>query len=297
MAITLLLQGGGALLGAAGSFISLFSALPAAYACMRGGGLVGGGIVLGVCGALSGAFGFWAALGYLLQFGLASLFLPLLLRRGMAWDKAVLVSSLAIVAGILATLAGYAVRTGQTVLDLVEVFVKQEFDKAMAVYEKADLSVSQMAELRELAQQMADLLLLAYPGLIFTATGALLLLLVVFLARLSRGDYPVPGTVFRDWKISEMMIWPLILAGFVVFFSHGLVQQIAVNLLIVLLPLYFLQGLAIVSSFFHRRNISPALRGLGYLMILFVAPIPYIVTGIGVFDLWVDFRKPRNKKS
>ncbi len=294
--MTLIFQGGGALLGAAGSFVSLFSALPAAYVCMRIGGLVGAGIVVGVCGALTGAFGFWAALGYLLQFGLASLFLPLLLRRGVAWDKAVLLSSLGIVACILATLAGYAARTGQTVLNLVEGFVRQEFDKAMALYQKAELSVSQMAEMRSLAQQMADLLLLAYPGLMLTATGVMLLLLLAFLVRLSKGDYQVPGPVFPDWKVSEPMIWPLILAGFTAFLGQGLVQQIAVNVLIVLLPIYFLQGMAIVSSIFNRRGISPVLRGMGYLMIFFVTPFPYIVTGIGVFDLWVDFRKPRNKK-
>jgi uncharacterized protein YybS (DUF2232 family) len=67
------------------------------------------------------------------------------------------------------------------------------------------------------------------------------------------------------------------------------------NLLAVLLPLYFLQGLSVVSSFLQRKTYPPVLKGMIYLMVFILNPLPLIITGVGVFDLWVDFRRPRKK--
>ena len=59
--------------------------------------------------------------------------------------------------------------------------------------------------------------------------------------------------------------------------------------------LYFLQGLAVVSSFLQRKKYPPAIKGLIYLLVFILNPLPMIITGVGVFDLWIDFRRPRNK--
>ena len=67
------------------------------------------------------------------------------------------------------------------------------------------------------------------------------------------------------------------------------------NLLVVLLPIYLLQGLAVLDCIFRRKAWPPFLRGLCYLLAVVVNPLPMILTGIGVFDLWIDFRKPRVK--
>jgi uncharacterized protein YybS (DUF2232 family) len=72
---------------------------------------------------------------------------------------------------------------------------------------------------------------------------------------------------------------------------------VALNLLTVLLPIYFLQGLAIVNHFFRKKGVSPLLQTLGYLLIAVLNPFPLIVTGVGIFDLWADFRKPRKKRT
>ena len=69
------------------------------------------------------------------------------------------------------------------------------------------------------------------------------------------------------------------------------------NLLVVLLPVYFLQGLAVVSFFLQRREVSPLMRALSYMILFALNPFQLIVAGIGVFDLWIDFRKPRVKNT
>jgi uncharacterized protein YybS (DUF2232 family) len=74
-------------------------------------------------------------------------------------------------------------------------------------------------------------------------------------------------------------------------------QTIALNLLTVSLPLYFMQGLAIVRYFFRRRNVPGFIQGISYILILLLNPLPLVVTGFGIFDLWADFRKPRIKET
>jgi uncharacterized protein YybS (DUF2232 family) len=91
------------------------------------------------------------------------------------------------------------------------------------------------------------------------------------------------------------LIWVLILAGFGMLVPQDAVVTVARNALAVLLPVYFLQGLAVVNSFLLRKAYPPILKGMIYLMVFIFNPLPLIVTGVGVFDLWIDFRRPRKK--
>lgn len=295
-ALTLGLQWIAALLGAFGFFANLLVPLPAAYAQMRCGLPVGIGVVALTTSILVGGGNSGGAIAYLVQFGVASVVLPFLLRRRWPWDRAV-AGSLAVAVMVAAlTFGGYAASRGATVGELAEGYVQGEVDSALSIYRQADLPEDQRAELTAMAQRMGDLLLRAWPALAVAATGAILLLTVLLLKALACGHYEVPGLPFRFWAAPEPLIWPLILAGFGMVFAEGPLQTVALNFLVILIPVYFLQGLAIISFYFERKAVPPFVRGFGYLLATILNPLPLIVTGMGVFDLWADFRKPRIKK-
>ncbi len=270
---------------------------PAAYVHMRLGALAGVGVILLTAGVLLVTYGPAGVLLYLLQFGLASFVLPLLLRRSMPWDRAIALSTLATLVAVAVFLGGYAVRSAQSLGELVDQYVQTELTKVLDVYQQADLNPSQLDELQALAGRTADFLLLAYPALVVAATAVLMLLVLFILARFSRGNYLIAGAPLSQWRAPDALVWLLILGGFGAFFAQGLAFQVAVNLLTVTIPIYFLQGFAVVAHFFQRRGVAPALRVLGYMMMVIVSPLPAIITGIGIFDLWVDFRSPKIKKS
>lgn len=289
--LTLFLQSASVFLGAPGALFHLFVPLPAAYAAMRQGVGAGGAIVVLTSAALFALGGAKGVLAYLLQFGLVSVLLPLLLRRGRSWDAAV-AWTLGAGAGVALTgAAAFAAARGVSVGEMVSRFVKTEVDRAMELYAKAQLPPEQMKELESLARQMADFLAATWPGLAVLVTGGVLLLTVFLLSAFSAGRYEVPGPPFRLWKAPELLIWVLILGGAGALLAKGWPQRIAMNLTVVVLPVYFLQGLAIVTWFFRTKNVSPFFRNLGYLLVVILNPLPLIVTGMGVFDLWVDFRK------
>lgn len=294
---TLLLMFVAGAAGPAGLFLNLLLPLPAAYVVMRCDLATGCGAVVLVCAGLLGG-GDPAAIGsYLLQFGLGSLLLPGMLRRGIGWNRAAALSVLSVVAVSAAVIAGYAAWNGTSLHGLVDGYVKAEIAQAMEIYRSAKLPAEQLKEFRSLAEGTGAFLLRAYPALSVVVTGVLQLLTLLLLGGLSRGRYRIPGPDFRHWRATEWLIWPLIAGGFGMISGMGPLQTVALNLLTMLLPLYFLQGLAVVSYYFARRGMSPLFRAISYLLLTVFNPLPLIVTGIGVFDLWADFRKPRIKKT
>ena len=220
-----------------------------------------------------------------------------LLRRGWPWDRALVGALAATVVAIALTLGGYALSRQMPVSQVVGSYIHSEVDQALAIYKQAKLPADQLKALQAMGERMADFAVKAYPGLVVIATAGILMLTVVFLGALAAGRYAMAGPPFPLWKLPEPLIWFLIAGGFGLFFTTGELQRVSLNLLTVLLPVYFVQGVAVVTYFFRKKGIPPFFRALGYLLIFVLNPLPLIVTGVGVFDMWVDFRKPRIKKT
>ncbi|PLX74532.1 MAG: hypothetical protein C0615_09270 [Desulfuromonas sp.] len=294
---TLLLLAAIAQLGVPGVLLNLFVAVPAAYVHMRFSTVAAVsavGLVLAGEYLLAGPGG---VAGYLLQFGIMSILLPLLMRRGLSWGRSAVLTIAVVSLCGLGLLASYANSAGSSVTEVVSGYAASEADQAMEIYKASDLTPEQLETLRESVDEMAGFIVYTYPGLAVSVVGLLALLMLGILQVISKGRYEIPGPVFARWKSPELLVWPLIGAGFMFAMGEDAWRQIGANLLIVMLPIYFLQGLAIITYFFNKRRTPPLLRGLGYVLLTLFNPLPLIVAGIGVFDLWVDFRKPRIKET
>ncbi|HAD04536.1 MAG TPA: hypothetical protein DCF93_07900 [Desulfuromonas sp.] len=291
--LTLLMVGGVQLLGPAGIFLNLFAATPVVFVAVRAGFKAGLATVLLVTGVLQLVNGSASALPYLVQYGGGALLLAALLLRNRGWDRAVAFALGGTLLLSLLLLSAYALYQGSDIFTLANGIVQGEIDRSLATLPTTDLTPEQMAEMKQLMEQVGTFLRQAWPALTVVFGGLTLLLAVALLANLRPGGYVLPGVDFAAWKSPEVLIWPFIAAGFIYFFTNGWPAVISLNLLVLLLPLYFLQGLAIISHFFRLKAVAPWLRNLGYVMAVLLNPLPIIVTFVGLFDLWVDFRKPR----
>jgi uncharacterized protein YybS (DUF2232 family) len=119
---------------------------------------------------------------------------------------------------------------------------------------------------------------------------------LLLLQRLKGNWYQISGSPFATWRLPSGLIWVLIAAGFSLLAPVDAISLVGRNLLVVLLPLYFFQGMAIVNNFLRKKTYPPLVKGLIYLLLLIFNPLPIIITCVGVFDLWIDFRRPRQKK-
>ncbi|MEZ4600361.1 MAG: DUF2232 domain-containing protein [Syntrophotaleaceae bacterium] len=274
--------------------VAMFAvALPAAYIHMRQGTASGATVVLSTAGILVWTGGYREALAYLGEFGLMSFFLPMFLKRGLSWDRSVtLTLGLLLALGGLA-LAGAGLVGEVNVFSWIEGYLQQEQQQYLAMIRDLNLQPEQLSQLEALIKQAAAFSRQAWPAVAVISAAGLQLVTLILLHKFQRGDYRISGVPMHCWKLPELLVWALIASGGGVVLGSGMLKLVALNLLLVVLACYFLQGLAIMSHYFRKNRVPPILRTLGYVLVVTLNPLPVIVTGLGVFDLWVNFRKPR----
>ncbi|MBN2428127.1 MAG: YybS family protein [Deltaproteobacteria bacterium] len=276
--------------------LSLLVPFPAVYVHMVGGVWPGGGIIVLCFGILAALGGMGEAGGYLLQFGVGSFVLPFLLKRKWAWDRAVATTVAVVMLGTFISLTGYALYHDQNMGHLVEEYVGGQLEQARQIAKGSNFTPEQREELTLVLEKAGEFIRDTYPALALVTTAGALLFMLLLLNSFPATAGDIHGCAFRAWSVTPWLIWVLIAGGFGLAFGTGLVKILALNILVVLLPIYFVQGLALVAFFFWKKKFAPWFRTLGYVLILTINPLPVLVTGLGVFDLWVDFRKPRIKK-
>ncbi len=176
--------------------------------------------------------------------------------------------------------------------------LKEKLEISLQVYGKIGLSGEGIEVLRERAPQIIDFVLQILPALAFSGFAALVLLNLFFLYRRfpEYRDFFFAGDDLREWKSPEPIIWCFIVSGFALFLpGWQVVKVLAWNLFAASVFLYFLQGLAIISYYFHHKNVPHFLRGLAYVLIILEQLFTVFVVGLGLFDLWGDFRRLKKK--
>ncbi|VAX20287.1 hypothetical protein MNBD_NITROSPINAE02-2200 [hydrothermal vent metagenome] len=93
------------------------------------------------------------------------------------------------------------------------------------------------------------------------------------------------------WHIPDWFVWSIVVGGFGSAFMGGVVATVTLNLLILGLAVYSIQGIAVIHFFFVRSKIPVFLLAIGYFLIF---SQPLLIGGalvIGLVDVWADFRK------
>jgi len=172
--------------------------------------------------------------------------------------------------------------------------LRENLDISLKIYEKAGFSPETIELARERSPQIIDLILQIMPALAFMSFATVILINLVLLSY----RFPQYRTFFyslgdpKEWRSPEPVIWCFILSAFCLFLpaNWGL-HTLALNVLLIVSPFYFFQGLAIVAYFFHHKKVPRFLRGIGYVLIALEQLVTLAIVGLGLFDLWGDFRK------
>ena len=294
--ITLLCLLGVSWLGSAGAFLNLLTPLAAAYLGMRFG-LRSGVVVVVVTGALLLQLATpYTLFAYLGIFGSGSLLLPLFLRRQLPWDRALFYATVGSAIVTAAMMLSAVAAGGINIQTLIDQMIHSEVDQAMQIYRDSGFSESQLQNMQQIVDGLAVFIGETFYGLYLASLLAVQTFCLLLLQRLKGNWYQIAGTPFAVWRLPSGLIWLLIAAGFSLLAPVEAISLVGRNLLVVLLPLYFFQGMAVVNSFLQKKTYPPLVKGLIYLLLLIFNPLPIIITCVGVFDLWIDFRRPRQKK-
>jgi uncharacterized protein YybS (DUF2232 family) len=172
----------------------------------------------------------------------------------------------------------------------------QHLNAAAGVHDRMGFPQESLDMLRERGPRIVEMIVQVAPALLFLGVALIVLVNALLLCRRfpERRAQWVDLANLREWKGPEWLVWGLIVCGFVLFVpTASAIRLIAINLLLVIGAFYFAQGLAIVGYFFDKNNVPRFLRWLTYVLIGFEQIFTLLIVGLGLFDLWGDFRRLR----
>jgi len=238
------------------------------------------------------------ALFYLMQAGMISLALPAFLATGRNGARAIAYTVAVNLGAILMLAAVYGVIHGTNPHEQAIRTIHSSIAQVGTLYEQVGIKGDELTTLREGMQQAGILIGRVYPALIVISltfiVGMNLAVLTKFAARLP--GLPAAGD-FRGFRNPEHLVWVLIVAGFAMLVKSQQVTTAALNVLIVVGSLYFIQGMAIIAHFFTRFAVPKFARVMFYLFLTLQPYLAVALATLGIFDIWGDFRSPKNKEN
>ncbi len=237
------------------------------------------------------------AIAFISAYGIMAATMAEATRLPLPFEKIVLFSALApaILTGLL-VVSGMADKE-ESLSQYLESLLKKEAAVYVQDLEKSGETPENIKAIRTAIEEMAPVLASIFPAFILVSSlvGALINFLVVrFLWFKFYSREYFEGMDVSRWVLPDTLVWLLIgsVGGLIV--GEGLLLNAGMNLTVILLVLYLFQGLAVVVHILTAKAFAKWVWVVIFALILLQPMFMGLVIGIGLFDIWVDFRKIRN---
>ena len=278
----------------AGMVAGLFAPLPAAFYSLKNDNWTGAAIVAIAAVGLAVVADPASALLYLLGSAVVSLALPFFIERGVGGVRAIVSTAALNIVLVVAAVIAYGLIQGVDIHAMVQKGIDTSIAQTASLYEKGGVKGEELEAFQSAMRQAGSLIGRIYPAMLIIGFGCIAGATLGFLLRLSaRLPRPIEVGDFKQFKNPEQLVWVVIVAGFALLIPNEIAAGTALNILIVTLTFYCLQGMAVIAFFFNRLATPTFLRVMFY---IFLAVQPYLavaVTALGIFDLWGNFRTPK----
>lgn len=107
----------------------------------------------------------------------------------------------------------------------------------------------------------------------------------------------LPWQNLKEWRLPEPFVWGVILAGAAFLLPGKSLNTIGLNLGLVLGTLYFTQGIAVLSFFLNKWSVPATVKMIIYAMLILQIYGLALLAGIGLADVWLDFRKKKQEET
>ncbi|MEG1603813.1 MAG: DUF2232 domain-containing protein [Cloacibacillus sp.] len=166
------------------------------------------------------------------------------------------------------------------------------------VLTRGGVAVSQQT-IKEYAEAMVSTVTLMMPSMLilFAAIDSITAYALTRLYFKRAGGFKLPSLPpFGYWRFPKNIFWAL-LAALVLdmaskaFPDEYLYRMLSVNLMEVLRGVFLIEGLSLLWYFMTARRAPKAVKTTLVLVCALFAPVSYILSMIGIFDIWYDLRK------
>ena len=281
----------------------MFTPVPLVLIYLQRGKITGLITITGVALALLVLTGPQLAIAFITAYGIMAAAMAETTRLSFSFEKIIGVSTLVpavLTLGIL--FAGLAGKEGSS-MKALEDTLRNQAEGYIQSLEKSGESPENLKVIRKSVEETIPTAARVIPSfiVIITLMGAVINFLAVRYLWLRFYSKPYfEGMDVSRWMLPDVVIWALIASIGSAFFGPGISQAAGMNLVIILLFLYFLQGLSVVAYILKSKAFPKWVWIVVFILIplnaviLGLAPMFLgLVMGIGLFDIWVDFRKIR----
>jgi uncharacterized protein YybS (DUF2232 family) len=179
------------------------------------------------------------------------------------------------------------------IYSLITAYVKKNLELTLALYKSMGVSQDSIRMLSNSLDSIQYVLIRIIPALAISSTlfvSWTSLLLAKPLLKSKKLFFP-SFDALKLWQAPEHLVWIAIGCGATLLFPNKALKVVALNGLLILMTIYFFQGIAIVSFYFEKKKFPRLIRFILYSFIALQQIILLVVIGLGFFDIWLNFRK------
>ena len=216
-----------------------------------------------------------------------------LLASRFSIGKTMLYACSAVLMSGIISLFVYGIASGKDLISMLSQYVAQNIELSLVLYESLGMSEENLRLIQDSLDKIQYILVGIIPGLTITSTLLVIWINILLSKVLLKGRFPYHPDYekLNQWQAPDYLIWALIGCGFLILLPSSATRMIGMNVLLILMTIYFFQGMAIVSFYFEKKQVPRLFRILLYTLIALQQLALIAVIGIGLFDMWVNFRK------
>jgi uncharacterized protein YybS (DUF2232 family) len=230
--------------------------------------------------------------------GVAGLMITGSAARNFSIEKTIIYPSLFIIAAVCCYFIYTGYLLGTDPWQLVQKFVAEIIKEQMKIYGQLPLAAEDINILKASEKDMINDFTQRFPAMVIIS-AVLLVWINVLMGKkiLEKTGISYPRfTMLARWKAPDAMIWIFIVSGAfylgtIYFVPKTDLNSIGWNVLLVVCFAYLLQGISVFSFLFQVKNTPPFFRSLFYFLIAVLPILMLPILTIGLFDIWIDFRK------
>ncbi len=216
-----------------------------------------------------------------------------LIELDLSIEKTILYACGSVILIGIVGLLFYSNMSDKGIYALVAEYVSINLKLTLELYENMGVSQESIHMISNSLENIEYVLIRIIPALIvaaffFVSWTNLLLAKPIFKSR--ELFYPSFGSL-KLWKAPEFLVWGIIGCGLLLLLPDKTFKIFGLNGLLILITIYFFQGIAIVSFYFEKKRFPRGLRFFLYSLIALQQAILLVIIGLGFFDMWLNFRK------
>ncbi|MBU8909950.1 MAG: YybS family protein [Desulfobacterales bacterium] len=220
-------------------------------------------------------------------------FLGEFIEKHLSIERIMMYTGFAVLGTCLAVLLIYSLTQAQGIEQLISNYVSRYKVLSTQLFSESAQLYPEMKINQQMLEKASSLFVVIFPGIFINSYLTMVWLNILLIKKLllKRGIIIKSIENLNQWKAPDYLVFGVIALSVLIFLPLNVLKVLSVNCLIILMFVYFFQGIAVVSFFFQKKNIPVALKLFFYILIAIQPVFLFLVIGFGLFDTWINFRK------